>query len=83
MGAVVGVVGLAAALVISVAATISGSPAAAAAQPTLFKFLGYSNRSDGFNSEFRADFIVRVNTGESPTATAYTFGLATPGQTRL
>ncbi|MBV9543749.1 MAG: hypothetical protein JOY61_05175, partial [Chloroflexi bacterium] len=71
---VVGVVGLVAALVVGAAVTVSGAPAAAG-PPTLYKFLGYANRSDGFNSEFRADFILRVNSGESPTAMAYTYGL--------
>ena len=60
---IVGAVVLTATLVLAAAVTISVPPATAAGPPALFKFLGYSNRSDGFNSEFRADFILRVNAG--------------------
>ena len=53
---------------------ISSTPAVAAGPPpVLYKFLGGNNKGDDLNDEFRADFVVRVNHGETLTNVQYTF----------
>ncbi len=43
------------------------------ASPRLERVLGYAFRTDGFDSEFRADFIVRVPAGQLPTTIRYDY----------
>lgn len=53
--------------------TWTASVAAAASPPTLYKLLGSNSKNDGVSSEFRADFIVRVASGETITSLQYRY----------